>query len=95
MRWKHVGLPYLYKHIQKREGAWKERDQSRFLKGNMAQLESIKNRSRTTPIEFQVVVVPPGVSTEQITEEMLKLLGTTELFIKKTTLADLRVWCSE
>ncbi|WP_399425222.1 DEAD/DEAH box helicase [Vibrio campbellii] len=95
VRWKHVGLPYLYKHIQKREGAWKGRGQSRFLKGNMAQLESIKNRSRTTPIEFQVAVVQPGVSKEQITEEMLKLLGTTELFIKKTTLADLRVWCSE
>ncbi len=38
-------------------------------------------------------VVQPGVSEDQITEEMLKLLGTTELFVKKTTLADLRVWC--
>lgn len=94
VRWKHVGLPYIYKHIKKREAAWKTRGCSRFLKGDIAALEGLKNRSRTTPIDFQVTIVQPGVSKEKVTEEMLKLLGTTELFIKKTTLAELRVWCS-
>lgn len=94
VRWKHVGLPYVYKHIKKREAVWKGKGQSRFLKGSIAELESFKNRSRTTPIEFQVTIVQPGLSKKQVTEEMLKLLGTTELFIKKTTLAELHVWCS-
>ncbi len=58
-------------------------------------LESLKNRARTTPVEFQVTIVQPGMSKKKATEEMLKLLGTAELFIKKTTMAELQVWCSE
>ena len=94
VRWKHVGLPYVYKHIKKRESAWRGKGNSRFLKGNIAALENLKNRSRTTPVEFQVTIVQPGVLKSSVTEEMLKLLGTTELFIKKTTMAELQVWCS-
>lgn len=95
VRWKHVGLPYVYKHIKKRESAWQQKGRSRFLKGTIANLENLKNRSRTTPVELQVTIVQPGVLKSSITEEMLKLLGTTELFIKKTTMAELQVWCSE
>lgn len=94
VRWKHVGLPYVYKHIKKRESAWRDRGNTRFLKGNIATLENLKNRARTTPVEFQVTIVQPGVLRSSVTEEMLKLLGTTELFIKKTTMAELQVWCS-
>lgn len=95
VRWKHVGLPYLYKHIQRREKLWLLGDKSRFLKGSISTLENIKNRARTTPVELEVAIVQPGISKEIITTEMLKLLGTTELFIKKTTMADLHVWCSD
>ncbi|TDF38500.1 DEAD/DEAH box helicase [Alteromonadaceae bacterium M269] len=94
VRWKHVGLPYVYKHIKNRESAWQSRGATRFLKGSIAALENLKNRSRTTPLEFHVTIVQPGVLKSVVTEEMLKLLGTSELFIRKTTLADLQVWCS-
>lgn len=94
VRWKHVGLPYVYRHIKLRESQWKSIGSTRFLKGDITELESLKNRSRTTPVEFQVVIVQPGMSKSKATDEMLKLLGTTELFVKKTTLADLQVWCS-
>lgn len=95
IRWKHVGIPYFYKHIKSREQNWRNRGNSRFLKGDISDLENFKNRSRTTPVIFQVTIVQPGVSVGSVSEEMLKLLGTTELFIKKTTLAGLQVWCSE
>lgn len=95
VRWKHVGLPYVYRHIKQREGHWHRKGYSRFLKGDIAMLESLKNRARTTPVEFQVFIVQPGMSKKKATEEMLKLLGTAELFIKKTTMAELQVWCSE
>ena len=94
IRWKHVGLPYLYKHIKIREQKWLKEGHSRFLKGDMSRLESIKNRSRTAHVSLNVTIVQPGMSAAIVTEEMLKLLGTTELFIKKTTLAELQVWCS-
>lgn len=95
VRWKHVGLSYVYRHIKQRESYWHPAGQSRFLKGDISMLESLKNRARTTPVEFQVTIVQPGMSKKKATEEMLKLLGTTELFIKKTTMAELQVWCSE
>lgn len=94
VRWKHVGLPYLYFHIKHREGKWVVGKSSRFLKGNMAQMAALKNMSRGMPVKFKVHIVQPGVSASRITEEMLKLLGTTELFIKKTTTAELEVICS-
>ncbi len=94
VRWKHVGLPYVYKHIKNRESAWRSKGRTRFLKGSIAALENLKNRSRTTPLEFQVTIVQPGVLKSAVTDEMLKLLGTTELFIRKTTMAGLQVWCS-
>ncbi len=95
IRWKHVGVPYLHKHIKKREEQWLKISHSRFLKGSIADLSNFKNRSRTMPVQFQVIIIQPGISSALITEEMLKLLGTTELFIKKTTQADLEVICSE
>ncbi|EPG3110820.1 hypothetical protein NER38_003755 [Klebsiella aerogenes] len=51
----------------------------------------MKERSRITPLKFQVVIVQPGLRVSKINEEGLKLLGSTALFIKKTTMADLVV----
>lgn len=95
IRWKHLNLNYLYQHIKKREEKWRERGCSRFLKGNISKLAEIKERARTTPIKFHVVIVQPGLSIEKIDAEGLKLLGSTALYIKKTTMADLVVVGSE
>ena len=95
IRWKHLNLNYLYQHIKKREEKWRERGCSRFLKGNISKLAEIKERARTTPIKFHVVIVQPGLSTKKIDAEGLKLLGSTALYIKKTTMADLVVVGSE
>ncbi|MBS9765365.1 hypothetical protein, partial [Pseudomonas mosselii] len=64
---------------------------SRFLKGTIKDLAAMKERSRITPLKFQVVIVQPGLRVSKINEEGLKLLGSTALFIKKTTMADLVV----
>lgn len=94
IRWKHVGIPYLLRHIRNRESLWQGRGYTRFLKGGMVDLVNFKNMSKKLRTEFNVVIIQPGMSKELVTEEMLRLLGTSELFIKKTTLADLRVICS-
>ncbi|MDN7125661.1 DEAD/DEAH box helicase family protein [Pseudidiomarina sp. 1APP75-32.1] len=95
IRWKHLNLMYLYQHIKHREQLWRTRGYSRFLKGDIKDLVAIKERSRTTPIRFGVTIIQPGISAGQITDEGLKLLGSTALFIKKTTMADLIVVGSE
>ena len=91
IRWKHLNLNYLYHHIKHREQQWRSRGYSRFLKGTIKDLVAMKERSRTTPIRFGVVIVQPGIDVSQINDEGLKLLGSTALFIKKTTMADLVV----
>ncbi len=95
IRWKHLGLARLYLHIKNREQLSAKKGQSRFIKGSISQFADFKNMARTMPVKFYVTIVQPGVSSSSITEEMLKLLGTTELFIKKTTQADLDVICSK
>lgn len=91
IRWKHLNLSYLYHHIKRREEQWRSRNYSRFLKGTLRDLAALKERSRTTPIRFNVVIVQPGLKVSQINDEGLKLLGSTALYIKKTTMADLAV----
>lgn len=91
IRWKHLNLSYLYHHIKRREEQWRSRGHSRFLKGTIKDLAAMKERSRITPLKFQVVIVQPGLRVNKINEEGLKLLGSTALFIKKTTMADLVV----
>jgi hypothetical protein len=95
VRWKHFNLTYFYKHIKRRQEQWRSRGYSRFLKGSIKDLAAIKDKSRTTPIKFHVVIVQPGLSKEQINDEGLKLLGSTALYVKKTTMADLSVIGSE
>lgn len=94
VRWKHLKLHYLYHHIKHRESLWHKKRYSRFLKGSIADLATMKNRSRTTTVNLQVVIVQPGLSKTKVTEEMLKLLGSTEIYLKKTAMADLIVYGS-
>ena len=94
IRWKHLNLSYLYHHIKRREEKWRQRGYSRFLKGSIRDLAAIKERSRTTRTRFNVTIVQPGLSLTQVNDEGLKLLGSTALFIKKTTTADLAVFGS-
>ncbi len=94
IRWKHLNLQSLYHHIKKREAHWQPQ-YSRFLKGEIRDLAAIRDRARTTSLKFHVVIVQPGLSRRSITEEGLKLLGSTALYIKKTTMADLEVVGSE
>lgn len=91
IHWKHAGLVHLYKHIYHRESLWQKRGGSRFLKGRIEDLATIRNRARAAKINLEVTIVQPGLSAGQVTNEMLKLLGCTSLFIKKTTEADIQV----
>ncbi|WP_197457607.1 hypothetical protein [Snodgrassella sp. CFCC 13594] len=94
IRWKHAGLKHLFKHINGRNNKWLSEGFSRFVKGELADLEKYRNMANTMPIKLEVTIVQPGLSKSAITEEISKLLACTESYIKKTTRADLKVWCS-
>ncbi|WP_290517533.1 DEAD/DEAH box helicase family protein [Alcanivorax sp.] len=94
IHWKHAGMEKFYRHLARREKLWDEKGQSRFLKGTMSDLSTIKNRARTSKLRLEVAIVQPGLSVEKINEELLRLLGCTASYIKKTTQADLLVIAS-
>lgn len=88
---KHKGLPRLYADLKRRQEAWLQTGADRFLKGDMKSLSFFKEKARKSPLKFEVILVQPGASIATITDDALKLLATTELFLTKTTEASLRV----
>ncbi len=92
---KHAGLPTLYHDLKRRHETWAREGFSRFLKGDLKQLAYFKEKARRSKLEFEMILVQPGASIGTVTEDALRLLGTTELYIFKTTQAKFRVILSQ
>jgi len=88
---KHRGFKELFNKIKMREAKWRMTGHTRFLKGDLKALEYLKNKSRTSKIDFNIIIVQPGISKLKVTTDILRLLGTTELYIKKTCEGTFRI----
>lgn len=88
---RHKGIGQLYLDLKRRHEAWVREGASRFLKGDLRLLSLIKEKSRRAHLLFEVVVVQPGASARTMTDDCLRLLATTQLFLLKTTEAHFRV----
>ena len=88
---KHKGVERLVKDLKRREAQWTATGNTRFLKGGQRELSYFKEKARKSRVEFEVVLVQPGAKADSLTEPILQLLATTELFLKKTTDASFRV----
>lgn len=88
---KHAGLQVLYYDLKRRHEAWAREGASRFLKGDMKLLSFFKEKARKSKLEFEMLIVQPGGSSASASDNILKLLATTELFLVKTTQAKFRV----
>lgn len=88
---KHAGLPTLYFDLKRREDIWAREGTSRFLKGDMRRLSFFKEKARRSRLTFEMILVQPGASIATVTDDCLRLLATTELYLHKTTQAKLRV----
>lgn len=94
IRWKHAKFEHLVTHLQRRNASWEKEGYSRILKGYMKDLIYAKKLSRTTKIHLHVSIYQPGLRKNEVTNDILKLLGATEYYINKTTKAGLDVYCS-
>ncbi len=88
---KHAGLPTLYHDLKRRQETWTREGKTRFLKGDMKLLAYFKDKSRRAKLEFEMILIQPGASIATITDDALRLLATTELYLLKTTQARFRV----
>lgn len=91
VRAKHMGFTRLYHDLRRRHEAWAKEGANRFLKGDMKRLAYFKEKARRSKVELEVVMVQPGASVATITDDSLRLLATTELYLTKTTEATFRV----
>lgn len=92
---KHAGVGTLYHDLKRRHETWAREGKSRFLKGDMRNLSYFKEKSRRAKLEFEMVLVQPGASIATVTDDALRLLATTELYLSKTTQAKFRVIISD
>jgi superfamily II DNA or RNA helicase len=88
---KHEGLKKLSIDLRRRHESWVKLGGSRFLRGDLKTLSYFVEKSRKFTVKFEVIIVQPGLSRSSLTPDMAKLLGTTELFLKRTTEAEFRV----
>ncbi len=68
---------------------------SRFLTGSLANLATIAKSTRVKPIDFEIVIVQPGVSCSRLSDDQRLVLGSGLVFLKQTIGVDARVICSE
>jgi len=92
---KHLGIPTLIHDLVRREDRWKLQGKTRILKGDRKLMSMLSEKSRRSKLEFEMVVVQPGASARDLTDDISRLLGTTELYINKTTQGTLRVILSK
>lgn len=87
---KHIGLPNLYRDLKRRHETWARDGATRFVKGDMKKLSYFKEKARRSKLDFEMILIQPGGSIASITDDALRLLATTELYLYKTTQAKFR-----
>lgn len=88
---KHKGVARLVRVLQRRERLWAVAGNTRFLKGGQRELAYFREKARKSKLEFEVIIVQPGATVATVTDDIRRLIATTELFLKKTTQATFRV----
>jgi len=94
IRWKHNGMDYLAEHMKRREDKWQEDDKTRFIKGDMSEVNRLKKFSRVAKVIFDVSIVQPGLSKKLISDDVIQLIGSAEDYLVKTAGASLSLYCS-
>jgi hypothetical protein len=82
----------LLEHLQKRERADSLRGrQTRFEKGTLRELTSLRKRARKLRNRFSISIVQPGISKSQLPADIAAILGAADSFVVEFTGASLGV----
>jgi superfamily II DNA or RNA helicase len=93
---KWIGKPdFLFDRMIKRENKrLSQGKSSRIDKGSLDLLYKFKIMSHLVKNRYQITIVQPAISKEEITKEMLSVLGAAETYLKDTTGINLQVIAS-
>jgi len=99
VRWMEKALEKpdeFFAHLLRRETKREEEQaSSRIERGSRDDIETLKMKSRSCPIEMSVFIVQPGVSKVKVSAEQLELLGVTENYLMETYKLPLTIIASE
>ena len=88
-------LRKLINHLMRRETKHKRGRASRFIRGSLADLVTLRKNARRKFIDYRVGIVQPGLSKTNLPAEKLALLGSTNSFVQCITDNPLLVVVSE
>lgn len=97
IHWKYKKGEEFFKHLLRRVNKnWDGQSCSRIEKGTKEELEILKDKAkRRIPMQFEIFIVQPSISKENVNDDILTLLGVTESYIKETSGINLNVICSD
>lgn len=87
-------LNTLVKHLAKREQDHLRGRPTRFLRGNLQRLFSLRKAARLKYVKYRIGIVQPGLSKQNIPAEHLAILGATNAFVQCVTDNPLTVYSS-
>lgn len=94
--WRRSDLRPFFKHLARRAQAKHQRTGvSPFEIGDPAGLLELQAKSQVRRRRMEMVVVQPGLSAGQLSNQQSDLLSAVETYIRTTINAPLTVWCSE
>lgn len=84
-------LRTLISHLTAREAKHRRGRPTRFLRGSLAGLATLRKSARRKFVTYTGGFVQPGVSAAQVTPEQLAVLGSTNSFVHTVTDSPLSV----
>jgi superfamily II DNA or RNA helicase len=66
-----------------------------FIKGDLGTLEDLLNAATPAQIDFEMIVVQPGIQKEGLPEDLQNNLASATDFIERAGFKPLVVWCSD
>lgn len=93
-RWRHHNS-LLFRHLLRRErNRNRKHDRSGLLVGTGETLYRLEEESPVLRPEIHVIIAQPGLSKARFSPAIAQLLASTELYLRETASAQLRVLCS-
>jgi len=78
-------LKTLLTHLSTRETKHSRGRPTRFIRGSLAALVTLRKSARRKFVEYHVGIVQPGLSVGEVTPDQLALLGSTNAFVQTVT----------
>ena len=88
-------LKRFIKHLMNRETKYKGERPTRFIRGTLGELITLRKSARRKFINYKIGIVQPGLSKSDATNAQLAILGATSSFINCVTDSPLIVFGSE